>query len=115
MEENNLLIFKKSYDFYKTFYELRKNVSKQDRYAIWQRCDDSFLYILESIFTASLLIKAEKLELLKNTSSRLNFFKIMIRLLKDIKSIPEKKYILLEENLYEIGKMLGGWIKFLEK
>jgi hypothetical protein len=36
-------------------------------------------------------------------------------LLKDIKSIPEKKYILLEENLYEIGKMLGGWIKFLEK
>jgi hypothetical protein len=36
-------------------------------------------------------------------------------LLKDIKSISEKKYILLEGNLDEIGKMLGGWIKFLEK
>jgi hypothetical protein len=63
---------------------------------------------LENIFIASSLIKTEKSELLKTTSSKLNFFKILIRLLKDIKSISEKKYILLEGNLDEIGKMLGG-------
>lgn len=32
MEKDNLLIFKKLYDFYRVFYELRKLVNKQDRY-----------------------------------------------------------------------------------
>jgi tyrosine-protein phosphatase YwqE len=31
--------------------------------------------------------------------------------MKDIKAIDDKKYILIEANLDEIGRMLGGWIK----
>lgn len=66
------------------------------------------------MFIAGSLVKIEKLRLLQDMSSRLNFFKIMIRLLKDVKSIDDKKYIFLEEKLDEIGRMLGGWIKFLK-
>jgi hypothetical protein len=31
--------------------------------------------------------------------------------MKDIKAIDTKKYIIIEANLDEIGRMLGGWIK----
>jgi hypothetical protein len=31
--------------------------------------------------------------------------------MKDIKAIDAKKYIIIEANLDEIGRMLGGWIK----
>jgi len=37
--------------------------------------------------------------------------KILIRLAEDIKALPTKKYLYLEELLQEIGKMLGGWIR----
>ncbi len=114
MEKDNLLIFKRLYDFYRVFYELRKLVNKQDRYNLWQKCDTSLLNLLEDMFIAGSLAKIEKLRLLQDMSSRLNFFKIMIRLLKDVKSIDDKKYIFLEEKLDEVGRMLGGWIKFLK-
>jgi hypothetical protein len=31
--------------------------------------------------------------------------------MKEVKTIDNKKYILLEEMVDEIGRMLGGWIK----
>lgn len=40
--------------------------------------------------------------------------KILIRILKDLKILDIKKYLLLEDELQEIGKMLGGWIKFVK-
>ena len=48
---------------------------------------------------------------LERTSVKLNFLKVCVRLLKDIKAINSKTYIVLEAELDEIGKMLGGWIK----
>jgi len=34
--------------------------------------------------------------------------KILIRLANDIKSLDDKKYLILQEKLQEIGKMIGG-------
>jgi len=48
---------------------------------------------------------------LEKTSIELNFLRVCIRLMKDIKAIDAKKYIVIEANLDEIGRMLGGWIK----
>ncbi len=52
-----------------------------------------------------------KLPTLEKTSVKLNFLRVCIRLMKDIKAIDAKKYIIIEANLDEIGRMLGGWIK----
>lgn len=111
MEELNIPIFKKTYELYKTFYSYKYFIPKQDRYGIWQKNENLILDILEGIFMASNLSKAEKLPTLEKTSSKLNLLKILIRLTKDIKVIDNKKYFVLETALDEIGRMLGGWIK----
>jgi len=54
------------------------------------------------------------LPILENASKKLNTLKILIRLLKEIKAIDIKKYVILENFCQEIGKMLGGWIKFIK-
>ena len=41
--------------------------------------------------------------------------KIFIRLLKDVDAIKNKDYLLMQTQIQEIGKMLGGWIKAPEK
>ncbi len=111
MNDLDIPIVKKSYDLYKEFYALRLTVPKQDRYNLWQKCEGTLITVLEGILMASQQSKIEKLPTLEKVSVKLNFLKICIRLMKDVKAITPKTYIVVEANLDEIGKMLGGWIK----
>jgi hypothetical protein len=111
MNDLDISIFKKSYDLYKEFYSLRLTVPKQDRYTLWQKCENILIEILEGILFASQQSKLEKLPTLEKTSVKLNFLRVCIRLMQDIRAISNKKYILIEADLDEIGRMLGGWIK----
>ncbi|SRR3989339_146744 len=111
MNNLDIPIFKMSYDLYKEFYCLRLSVPKQDRYTLWQKCENLLIEILEGILSASQQSKLEKLPILEKTSIKLNFLRVCIRLMQDIRAISSKKYILIEANLDEIGRMLGGWIK----
>ena len=104
-------IFKKSYDLYKAFYGSRLNVSKQDRYTLWQRSENCILDVLEAILLASQSSKADKLPMLETASVKLNVLRVLIRLTKDVKAIDNKKYLALETDIDEIGRMLGGWIR----
>jgi len=109
----NIPIFKKSYDFYKAFYVFRTTIPKQDKYAIWQKAENLALEILEGIMTASYKSKFEKSAVLEKVSLTLNLLRILLRLMKEVKTIDNKKYTALEKILDEIGRMLGGWIRSL--
>lgn len=111
MEDLDIPILNKSYELYKIFYSYRTTVSRQDRYTLWQRCENIILNILEGILYASQLSKSEKLPILEKVSLHLNLLRVFVRLAKDIKVIDNNKYIKLQEIADEIGRMLGGWIK----
>lgn len=111
MNDPDIPIFKRSYDLYKTFYVLRQTVSKQDRYTIWQRGENLILDILEGIILAGQTPRAEKLEILEGISLKINVLRVIIRLAKDVKTINNQQYLLLENIVDEIGRMIGGWIK----
>lgn len=111
MDEFDIPIFKKAYVLYGDFYSIRSSVSKQDRYTIYLRCENAILDVIEAILKASRENKIEKLPTLRFASTKLNLLRVLIRFLKDVKAINIKKYSLLEENIDEIGRMLGGWIK----
>ncbi|MCX6809709.1 MAG: diversity-generating retroelement protein Avd [Candidatus Berkelbacteria bacterium] len=111
MEEFDMPIFKKTYSLYKEFYGIRSSVSKQDRYTVYLRVENSMLEIIEGILLASQQTKIEKSPTLEKVSLNLNFLRVLIRLMKDVKAIDIKKYSTLEESIDEIGRMLGGWIK----
>jgi len=69
------------------------------------------LDILQAVIVASNLAKAEKLPFLREGSTKVDLLKVLFRLAKDVRALDNKKYILLEEQLQEIGRMFGGWIK----
>jgi hypothetical protein len=115
MNEFDIPIFKKTYDLYKTFYGYRAFIPKQDRYTVWQRCESIILDILEGILLTSQTYKAEKLPVLEKTSLKLNFLRVFLRLMKEVKTIDNKKYTVLEELVDEIGRMIGGWIKSIKE
>lgn len=104
-------IFQKAYELYKTLYDYRNTVAKQDHYTLWQRLENICLDILAGILSASTLSKTKKRPALEKVSLKLNILRVFIRLSKEIKVIDNKKYIVLQEKIDEIGRMLGGWIK----
>lgn len=111
MQEFDIPIFKKTYLLYKKFHTIRNAAPKQDRYTIFAKCENTILEIIEGILQASELTKNEKLPVLKKASQKLNLLRVFVRLIKDTGSIKIKDYTLLEEQIDEIGRMLGGWIK----
>lgn len=90
MADLDIPIFKKSYELYKEFYKLRLTVPKQDRYVLWQKCESTLITVLEGILLASQQSKIEKLPTLEKTSVKLNFLKVCVRLMKDVKAINPK-------------------------
>lgn len=111
MNEFDIPIFKKIYELYKELYLDLKNFPRQDRYALGQKCELLVIEILDLILSASQLSKSEKLPILQRASSRLNLFRVYLRLAKEIRALDNKKYLILQEDTDEIGRMLGGWIK----
>ena len=111
MNDFDIPIFKKTYDLYKTFHEYRKVIPKQDRFTIFERSESAVLEVLECIMQASLESKREKVPTLERASLKLNMLRVFVRLMKDIKTIDNKKYMNAEAAIDEIGRMLGGWIR----
>lgn len=111
MNEFDIPIFKKTYDLFQSVFKLHQIVPKQIRYTLWQRLEDIILDILENIMQASLSAKENKLPTLDNASTKLNIVRVFIRLARDTKAIDNKKYVLLQKDVDEIGRMLGGWIR----
>lgn len=115
MDDFDIPIFKKTYDLYKTFYGYRTVIPKQDRYTIWQRSEDTLLNLIQEILRASQMYKSEKIPALEKASINLNLLRVFLRLMKEVKTIDNKKYVALESSIDEIGRMLGGWIKSVKE
>jgi len=106
-----LPILHKVYELYKLFYQYSKSFPKKDRYSLGLKCSGLILEILELILSAIENNKDEKMFFLKKTSVKLNILRIFIRLTKDVEILDFKKYLTLQKEINEIGKMLGSWIK----
>jgi len=56
-----------------------------------------------------------RMNLLEKMDRELVKEKILTRLAHKIKALPEKRYIDLEKRILEMGKQIGGWIKYEKK
>jgi len=111
MNDLDIPILKKSYELYKIFHDHRKLIPKSDRFTIFERSEDIIIDIVELFLEAGYSKNANKIILLEKASVKLNTLRFLVRLMKDTKSLDNKKYIILQEMIDEIGRMLGGWIR----
>ena len=111
---NEVPLFQNIYDFYKLFYLYIDHFPKKSREVLSQKIESNILGLLELISKAGFSGQNEKIYSLTAASIKLDFLKVLFRLTFDLKIIDQKKYILLEEKLQEMGRMLGGWIKSIK-
>ena len=107
------MVFQKTYDFYKHFYEDLKAIPKRDRFAWGERTETIALELLTLSMTAGYMARLEKLSTVRTLSTRIDLLKILIRLGNELRILDHKKYLARTGELIEIGKMTGGWLKSL--
>lgn len=115
MDTLEIPIFRKTYELYKEFYGRRKQFPKADRYVLGQQCEGALVDILRMLFQAGSVSKQDKAAHLDRASIELNMLRIYFRMAKDIKAVDVKTYVALEERVDEIGRMLGGWRKSVQR
>ena len=106
----DLVIFQKVYDLILWMYPLINKFPKKQRFVLGQQLENTLLDILKGIIQANQ--ERNKLETLKQVSIDLDKFRILYRLAKDLKFMSIKQYQFGAEKINEVGKILGGWIKF---
>jgi len=111
---NEISLIQKSYDLYKSIYQIVKTFPKGDKYNLGNELKNLNLQIIELLIEAESAKKDWKVPLVEKTSAKLGLLKIFIRLASDLKIIDQKKYLNIQEQLQEIGRMLGGWLKSLK-
>jgi len=107
---NGLAILEKMYELILWLYPAVNKFPKSQRFVLGQRIENAALEFLEKIIMANQ--SRAKTVYLKKASVQLDVLRILIRLSKDMHFISIRQYEFAAQKINEIGKLLGGWIKF---
>lgn len=111
-ERLDVPLFHTTYEFYKLFHQCIRLFPKTEKYSLGERIENTILDTLELVLKASYAPKIERLPLLKDLDAKVQLLKTLIRLAHEIRAMDDNKYLALQEKLQEMGKMVGGWIRY---
>jgi hypothetical protein len=98
---------------YKLWYEIVPNFPKTSRYTLGAKIDALFLDSIECVFLYSSTTPSKRIIKIRNAATKMDLLKFLLQISWELKTLDNKRYIVLSEKLEEIGRMLGGWLKQL--
>ena len=91
---------------------------RTEKFSIGNQYKQSMYKMIRKIMYINKIGKGEKnkiIETLNHIDAELNTQRIYLRIMKKNQWIDEKKFRVAMEQIYEIGKILGGLIKYYAK
>jgi len=108
-------IIQQTYDLFRSLHALTPTIPKLARHTLWQRCQNISLDILQGFIATGYTAPDKRAERLARISESVDLLRVLIRLCCDTKVINQKSYIALQQDLDDIGRMLGGWLKSIRR
>lgn len=117
-EENKLLLIPKSEKYAEYIIDLIIKLPRTEKFSIGNEYKSSLYKMLEKIMYINKMSKEDKSKVivtLNEIDALLNTQRIYLRIMKKYKWMDEKKFNVAMNLIYEIGKILGGLIKYYAK
>ena len=95
--------------------QLITKLPRVEKFNIGNEYKLSMYEMLRNIMYLSKIEKSKCLEIANNIDAELNTQRIYLIIMKNNKWIDERKFKIAMEQIYEIGKILGGLIKYYAK
>ena len=110
-KENKLKLIPKAELYVEYMLQIITKLPRVEKFSIGTEYKKSMYEMLEDIL---MITKVEKniMEYLNKIDAKLNAQRIYLRIMKKERWIDEKKFKVAIEQIYEIGKILGGLIKY---
>ena len=91
------------------------HIPKSSRYTLGQRIENKFLDLLEQSYLAYFSSSDKKESEISKSIFSLDIIKFLVSISWEGKILPNKKYEEISIKLDEIGKMMWGWKRSLDK
>ena len=115
MENSSLLLIPKYENFISYMLNVILKLPRVEKFNIGNEFKNSMYQTLENILFVEKIEKGRRLYYLNIIDTKINYQRILLRIMKENRWIDEKKFNVAISLLYEIGRILGGLIKFYAK
>ena len=114
-KEERLILIPKTEKYIEYMLNIIYKLPRIEKYSIGTEYKSSMYKTIEDILFISKINKSDVLFYLNKIDARLNVQRIYLRIMKKERWIDIKKFNVAMEQIYEIGKILGGLIKYYAK
>ena len=118
-QENKLALIPKTEKYIEYMLDVMMKLPRTEKFSIGTEYKQSMYKMLNKVMilnkTKILNNKKEIILVLNEIDAGLNTQRIYLRIMKKYRWIDEKKFKISMELIYEIGKILGGLIKYYAK
>lgn len=114
-QENKLQLIPKTEKYIEYMLQIIFKLPRTEKFSIGTEYKQSLYKTLENIMMISKTDKKNILNYLNKVDALLNTQRIYLRIMKKNKWIDERKFKIAMEHIYELGKILGGLIKYYAK
>ena len=106
---NELPVYKASYDLLLEIFHFTKNISKEFKYTVGESLKKETTKLITLIYRAN--SKKDKYDVIQEARERIEIIRLFIRLMKDLKQISLKRFVLVNKQIENVSKQLTGWQK----
>lgn len=114
-KENKLQLIPKSEKYIEYILQMIIKLPRTEKFSIGNEYKQSMYEMLRNIMYLSKIEQNQALNILNKIDAELNTQRIFLRIMKNNKWIDERKFKIAMEQIYEIGKILGGLLKYYAK
>jgi four helix bundle protein len=116
MAENSMKVVQKYIDMAKYVYIILRNFPRSEKYSLAADIRHDLWEVGTVLERASIVsARPEKLRLLQQADMKLSELKFLIRMGMELEFVPFDKYKNFSGYVVEVGRMLGGWLKFVRQ
>jgi len=112
MAEKTVVIIEKFYQLMVWTVPKLGKFPRDQRFLLADKIQTIMTEVLESLIVAA--YSKKKIAILREVNLKLEKLRFLSRLAKDLKYINVKGYHYFNNNINEVGRMVGGWIKKIE-
>ena len=114
-KENKLQLIPKTEKYIEYMLQVILKLPRTEKFNIGNEYKTSMYEMLRNIMYISKIDNTQSLNILNKIDAELNTQRIYLRIMKHNKWIDERKFKIAMEQIYEIGKILGGLLKYYAK
>jgi four helix bundle protein len=114
--DNSMKVVQKFVDMAKYVYIVLRNFPRSEKYSLAADIRHILWEAGTLLERASIVpSKPDKLHLLQQADMKLSELKFLVRMSTELEFVPFEKYKNFSGMVTEIGRMLGGWLKFVRQ